>query len=260
VTFDHPPINTITATSVAELAELVDLIEQDHELNVVVFDSANPDFYLAHYDLEGDPGRTAALGVGPTGLPAWIDVLVRLARAPVVSIASIRGRARGAGSEFVLACDLRFGSRENTVLGQFEVGIGVVPGGGPMARLARLAGRGRALEILLVADDFDGPRAERYGYVNRLIADDRLDAEVDAMASRLALFDHDAIARTKSYVDQVTLPADRELQPPLDDFRELFGRRAQQAQWARLEELGLNTDSDLERALGRRVLEGLPDV
>src|SRR5688500_5781407 len=140
VTFDHPPINTITATTVAELAELVGLIEQDADLNVVVFDSANPDFYLAHYDVENDPRRTAALGAGPTGMPAWIDVLVRLSRAPVVSIASIRGRARGAGSEFVLACDLRFASRENTLLGQFEVGIGVVPGGGPMARLARLVG------------------------------------------------------------------------------------------------------------------------
>ena len=90
VTFDHPPINTITATTVAELAELVGLIEEDPDLNVVVFDSANPDFYLAHYDVENDPARTAALGVGPTGMPAWIDVLVRLARAPVVSIASIR--------------------------------------------------------------------------------------------------------------------------------------------------------------------------
>ena len=110
---------------------------------------------------------------------AWLDLLVRLSRAPVVSIASIRGRARGAGSEFVLACDLRFASRENTLLGQFEVGTGVVPGGGPMARLPRLVGRGRALEILLVADDLDGPRAEQYGYVNRVIADDQLDDEVE---------------------------------------------------------------------------------
>jgi enoyl-CoA hydratase/carnithine racemase len=127
VTFDHPPINTITATTVAELAELVGLIESDPDLNVVVFDSAGPDFYLAHYDTEHDPRRTAALGTGPTGMHAWLDVLVRLSRAPVISLASIRGRARGAGSEFVLACDLRFASRENTLLGQFEVGIGVVP-------------------------------------------------------------------------------------------------------------------------------------
>ena len=260
VTFDHPPINTITATTVVELAELVGLIEEDADLNVVVFDSANSDFYLAHYDVEHDPGRTAALGVGPTGMHAWLDLLVRLSRAPVVSIASIRGRARGAGSEFVLACDLRFASRENTLLGQFEVGAGVVPGGGPMARLSRLVGRGRALEILLVADDVDGPRAEQYGYVNRVIADDRLDEEVDQMASRLARFDHDAITRTKSYVDRVTLPPDSEFPPALADFFEMLGRPEQQAQSARLEALGLNVDSDLERSLGRRVVEALPDA
>jgi len=258
VRFDHPPINTITAATVAELAELVGLIESDPDLNVVVFDSVNPDFYLAHYDVEHDPSRTAALGVGPTGMHAWLDLLVRLSRAPVVSIASIRGRARGAGSEFVLACDLRFASRENAVLGQFEVGTGVVPGGGPMARLSRLVGRGRALEILLVADDFDGPRAEQYGYVNRVIADDLLDDEVEEIASRLARFDHDAIARTKSYVDQVTLPADSEFPPALADFFAMFGHRRPQEHFARLEALGFNTDSDLERSLGRRVVETIP--
>jgi len=139
VTFDHPPINTITATTVAELSALAGLIEHDPDLTVVVFDSANRNFYLAHYDLENDPGRSAALGDGPTGLPAWVDVLVRLARVPVVSIASIRGGARGAGSEFVLACDLRFASRENTLLGQWEVGVGVVSGGGPMAPASSVA-------------------------------------------------------------------------------------------------------------------------
>jgi enoyl-CoA hydratase/carnithine racemase len=257
VTFDHPPINTITATTVAELAELVGLIEEDDDLKAVVFDSANPDFYLAHYDTEHDPARTAALGVGPTGMHAWIDLLVRLSRAPVASIASIRGRARGAGSEFVLACDMRFAARENTWIGQPEVGFGVVPGGGPMARLSRLVGRGRALEILLVANDLDGPRAEQYGYINRLIDDDRLDAEVDAVASRIARFDHDAIARTKSYIDQVTLPPDAELPPALADFFEMLARPEVRAQSARLEALGLNADSELERRLGERLVESL---
>ena len=260
VTFDHPPINTITATTIRELSELVDLIERDTQLNVVVFDSANPDFFLAHYDLENDPKRTFALPPGPTGMPAWLDLTVRLSRAPVVSIASIRGRARGAGSEFVLACDLRFASRENTVLGQFEVGAGFIPGGGPMARLSRLVGRGRALEILLVADDFDGPRAEQYGYVNRAIADDKLDEEVDAIASRLARFDREAIGRTKSYVDQITLPPDGELPPALTDFRQAAGRPGPRARLAKLEELGLNVDSDLERRLGKRVVEAAPDL
>jgi len=208
VTFDHPPNNAINPTTVAELGELVDLIEKDVDLNVVVFDSANPDFFLTHSGTEPAPHR-ARLPAGSTGLPAWLDLLVRLARAPVLSIAAIRGRAQGAGSEFILACDLRFASRENTRLGQFEIGTGLDPSGGPVATLSRLTGHGRALEILLVANDLDGPRAEQYGYVNRVIADDRLDHEVDAIASRLARLDHDAIARTKSYVGQVTLPTDR---------------------------------------------------
>jgi enoyl-CoA hydratase/carnithine racemase len=199
VTFDHPPLNAITATTVAELAELVDLIQEDADLNVVVFESANPGFYLTHKETENGPSA-AARPLGPTGIRTWHDLLVRLSGAPVVSIASIRGHVRGAGIEFVLACDLRFASLENTLLGQFKVGAGPVPGGGSMARLSRLAGRGRALEILLVADDLDGGRAERYGYVNRLIVDDRLDDEVDQIASRLAHVDHDAIARTKSSV------------------------------------------------------------
>jgi enoyl-CoA hydratase/carnithine racemase len=258
VTFDHPPINTITATTITELSQLMDLIERDAQLNVVVFDSANPDFFLAHYDIEKDPAKTAALPVGPTGMPGWLDVTVRLSRAPVVSIASIRGRARGAGSEFILACDLRFASRENSVLGQFEVGAGFVPGGGPMARLSRLVGRGRALEILLVADDFDGGRAEQYGYVNRAIADNELDAEVEAMALRLAAFDRDAIARTKAHVDRATLPPDSEFPLALQDFRQAFGRPGPVARLSKLEELGLNVDSDLERHLGRRVVESAP--
>ena len=236
VTFDHPPINTITATTVAELAELVGLIEQDPDLNVVVFDSANPDFYLAHYDMENDPARTAALGVGPTGMPAWIDVLVRLARAPVVSIAAIRGRARGAGSEFVLACDLRFASRENTLLGQFEVGIGVVPGGGPMAQ-ARPPGRSRP-------GARDPPRRRRSrrtarGAVRvRQPGDRRRPARRRGRGHRLTT--RALRPRRDRAHEVIRRPGDvarrQRASAALDDFRELFGRPAQQAQWARLED------------------------
>jgi enoyl-CoA hydratase/carnithine racemase len=164
---------------------------------------------------------------------------------------------RGAGSEFVLACDLRFASRENTELGQFEVATGVVPGGGAMARLSRLIGRGRALEILLVADDCDAARAEQYGYVNRTIADTELDSAVEAIATRLAQFDREALARTKSFVDQVTLPSDAELSRALSDYWDSFGRPEQQVRYARLEALGLNTAGDFERRLGQRVTEAL---
>jgi enoyl-CoA hydratase/carnithine racemase len=102
VTFDHPPINTVTATTVAELAELVELIESDDDLTVVVFTSRNPDYFLAHYDTEGDPAKTVSMPAGPTGMHPWLDLSVRLSRAPVVSSASIRGRARGAGSELAM--------------------------------------------------------------------------------------------------------------------------------------------------------------
>jgi len=202
VTFNHPPINSVSATTVAELAELVGLVEQDSDLNVLVFDSANPEVYLAQYDPPSDPSRTTALPRGPTGLHAWPDLLVRLSRASVVSIAQVRGRTRGAGTEFVLACDLRFASRENTLLSHSEVGADVVPDGGALVRLASLVGRGPALEILLLAYDLDGPRAQQRGYVNRLIADDELDDEVGQIAARLAQLDHDAIMRTKSYLRQ----------------------------------------------------------
>ena len=211
VTFDHPPINTITATTVVELAELVELIEQDPQLNVVVFDSANPDFYLAHYDTEDDLGTTETLAADSTEMHAWRDVLTRLSRAPVVSIAAVRGRAPGAGSEFVLACDMRFASRENAALGRFDLATSLIPAGGPMARLSRLMGRGRALELVLVGDDLDGPRAEHYGYINRAVADRELDTEIEAIASRIARLKPEATARAKSYIDRVTLPPDGEL-------------------------------------------------
>jgi enoyl-CoA hydratase/carnithine racemase len=171
---------------------------------VLVFTSEDPDYFISHVDLTRvEEYRAEAARLA--GEPSIALLFHYLSASRLVTIAQIEGRVRGAGSEFVLACDMRFASRENAVLGQFEVGSGVVPGGGPMARLSRLVGRGRALEILLVADDMDGPRAEQYGYVNRLIADDQLDDEVDAIAFRVARFDHDAIARTKSYIDRVSL-------------------------------------------------------
>jgi enoyl-CoA hydratase/carnithine racemase len=252
VTFDHGPINTVTADTVAQLSRLVDEIERDEDLNVVVFTSRNPEFFLAHYDTEGDPGKTVSMPAGPTGMHPWLDLTARLSRAPVVSIASIRGRARGAGSEFVLATDIRLAG-EHAVLAQFEVGTGVVPGGGPMARLPRLIGRGRALEVLLVADDMDSARAERYGYVNRVVADDQLEQETDRVARRLASFDKRAIAETKAFVDATTLPDDAELPPALGAFFTSASRPESQARLGALIDRGLGRDGELERRLGELV-------
>src|SRR5262249_15471374 len=196
-----------------QLDEVITAIESDQRLNVVVFDSAVPDFFLTHYDFLADPQDTARFPPGPSGLGPLNDMLVRLSRAPVVSIACIRGRATGVGSELALECDLRFASREKAILGHFEVGAGIVPGGGPMARLPRLIGRGRALEVLLAADDIPGELAERYGYVNRSLPDADLDAFVESVATRIASFDKQTLSETKRFVDVASLPPDFEIAP-----------------------------------------------
>ncbi|HEY3716414.1 MAG TPA: enoyl-CoA hydratase/isomerase family protein [Jatrophihabitantaceae bacterium] len=185
VTFDHPPINLIDPVLIGELGELLADVERNEEPAVVVFDSADPDYFLAHYDVAADPGLVDSLPAGPTGFHPWVDILVRMSRLPAVTISAIRGRARGAGSEFVLATDIRFASRERAVLGQFEVGFGAVPGGGPASRLPGLVGRGRTLEILLGGEDFSGDLAERYGYVNRALPDDEFEDFVTRFAPGL---------------------------------------------------------------------------
>ena len=139
VTFNHPPINTITATTVTELAQLVDLIEGDPQLNVVVFDSANPDYFLAHYDVEGEPARTLSMPNGPTGMHPWLDLTTRLARASAVSVEPPRSSARRR-QRVRTRVRLTIRIPREQPLGQFEVGSGVVPGGGPMARLSRWSG------------------------------------------------------------------------------------------------------------------------
>lgn len=252
-TFRNPPINLIDPDTITELADLMSLLETDPEVRVIVFDSGDPDFFLAHYDVLADKAKTAAMAKGPTGMHPWLDVLARLARAPIVSIAAIRGRARGAGSEFALACDLRFASVEKAVLGQFEVGVGAVPGGNPMARLAGLMGRGRALEVVLGADDFPGPLAERYGYVNRALPDAELEGFVERFARRIAGFDKRAIAATKAFVDEVSLPPDQLFPPALAAFFESTARQSTRDRTAGLVAAGLQTRSETELHLGAHV-------
>src|ERR1044071_3468089 len=216
VTFHHPPLNIFGPETIPQLNDIITALETDEHVKVVVFDSAVEGFFLTHYNFLAKLEESTAFPPGPTGLQPLPDMLVRLSRAPVASIASIRGRATGVGSELALACDMRFASREKAVLSHFEVGAGVVPGGGPMARLPRLMGRGRALEVLLGADDIPGDLAERYGYINRALPDVELDAFVDALAMRIASFDKQAIVETKSFVNVASLPPDAEIAPEWD--------------------------------------------
>src|SRR5881394_1479145 len=206
VTINHPPLNIFGPDTIPQLNGVITALETDEQIKVVVFDSSIEGFFLTHYDFLAKIEDTTSLPPGPTGLQPLPDMLARLSRAPVASIAMIRGRATGVGSELALASDMRFASREKAILSQWEVGAGLVPGGGPIARLPRLIGRGRALEVLLSADDIDGDLAELYGYVNRSLPDAELDGFVDALARRIASFDKQAVAATKHLVDVASLP------------------------------------------------------
>jgi enoyl-CoA hydratase/carnithine racemase len=250
VTIDLPPLNIFGPRNIPQLDEIVTALETDEHVTVVVFDSAVEGFFLTHYDFLANLEDSTSLPPGPTGLQPLPDILVRLSRAPVVSIASIRGRATGVGSELALASDMRFASREKAILSQWEVGAGLVPGGGPMARLPRLVGRGRALEVLLGADDIRGDVAELYGYVNRALPDADLDAFVDALAARIASFDKRAISETKRLVNIASLPSDAEIAPEWNAFIDSLGRPASQTRIKALMARGFHQPGDAENRLG----------
>jgi enoyl-CoA hydratase/carnithine racemase len=246
VIFDYPPFNVADVTMFQALQDLLARTDVNPNLRVLVFESANRDFYLSHFDLTGKLGNVMT-AIGPTGLPILADTFVRLTRSPVVSIAKIRGCVRGACSEFVLACDMRFASRENTRLGQPEVGVGLHPGGGGTERLPHLVGRGRALEIILGANDFDGDIAERYGYVNRALPDAELDVFVETLARRIASFDRRALSAAKTLVNRVSLPSADRLLDGLTSFQTALSWTEAQQRVGALLKLGLQQDPDFER-------------
>jgi enoyl-CoA hydratase/carnithine racemase len=250
VTFNHPPLNIFEPEMLRQVNEIIAAIETDHQVKVVVFDSAVEGFFLIHLDFLANLDDLAHLPPGPAGLHPWPEMLVRLSRSPVVSLALIRGRATGMGSELALACDMRFASREKAILSQFEVGAGLVPGGGPMARLSRLMGRGRALEVILSADDVSGDLAERYGYVNRSLPDADLDGFVDALATRIASFDQQTIADTKRLVNAANLPPDIEIESGWNACVASMARPATQQRIKTLIERGFCKPGDAENRLG----------
>ena len=253
VVFDHPPLNLMGPEFVVQFKEIMTELETNEQVKVVVFESAVEGFFLNHSDFLAKLEDLTGLPQGPTGLEAWPDILVRLTRAPVVSIALIRGRATGNGSEIALACDMSFASREKAVLSQWEVGVGLVAGGGPMARLPRLMGRGRALEVLLGADDIRGDQAASYGYVNQSLPDAELDDFVDALANRIASFDKWAIANTKRLVNAASLPPDVEIAAGWEACMTSIVRPAAQERLKTLLERGFHKPGDAEDRLGSYV-------
>jgi len=249
VTFDNPPLNVMGPQFVLEMRGIMDTLEADEEVKVVVFDSAVEGFFLNHSDFRAKLEDLTAIPQGPTGLEAWPDALVRLTRAPFVSIALIRGRATGNGSEIALACDMSFASLEKAILSQWEVGVGMVAGGGPMARLPRLIGRNRALEVLLGSDDIRADLAQAYGYVNRSLPDAELDDFVEQLAMRIASFDKWAIANTKRLAN-ASLPPDVELAAGWDACIASINRPATQQRFRDLFKQGFHEPGDVEDRLG----------
>jgi enoyl-CoA hydratase/carnithine racemase len=252
-TFNNPPVNLLDPEVISALRVLMDEMESAPELKVIVFNSSNPDFFIAHLDLlrAGEGSKD----VGPTGLLAWPDLTTRMSRVPVISIASIRGRARGVGSEFALACDIRFGSLEKMILGQIEVGLGVLPGGGGSEWLPILVGRSRALEIIASSEDYDATTAERYGWINRAIPDAELDGFVDRLARRIASFDKGALTAAKRVVNRSSrLPEDTNLLATYDEFVRALAAPAATERVTKSLAAGLQTDGKFERNLGSELL------
>src|SRR5579862_324794 len=246
ITFSNPPINIFVPTTIVELGALMNDLAADPSVKVVMFQSANPDFFVAHLDVAKAAERPEALGL-------WRDFVLRLSSSPVVSIAKIRGRTRGIGNEFILACDMRFASRQNTLFGQPEIGVGLVPGGGGLEWLPRLVGRSRALEIVLSADDFDADIAERYGWVNRALDDNVLDSFVEALVRRLTSFDREALATAKAQISRIGMPSAAELQSSNDLFFPTLAWPSAQARRAKIRNIGYGVRSDFELNFGRHL-------
>jgi enoyl-CoA hydratase/carnithine racemase len=260
-TIDAPPINLIGPEVVRDLVTLLGTLRNLSDVRVVVFDSADKDFMFPHVDVTKVAQYTAeAAKAGGPGDESLGMLFRKLSQAPVVTIAKLRGRARAAGSEFVLACDMRFASRERTILSQPEVGLGLAPGAGGLQHLTRLLGRGRALEVILSAEDVDADMAERYGWINRALPDAELDGFVERLARRIAGFPAEAVMAAKAAVNGLTLAAPDEVRSDARLFQRLVRTDAAQQRTAQLFARGFQTRSavelDLGEVLGELTAEG----
>jgi enoyl-CoA hydratase/carnithine racemase len=247
VTLNNPPINAVDDRMYDEFFDLVEEIGSDASLKVVTIESANPDFFIAHYSTAEPKSRF--------GIPPWIDAATKLIQSDVLSIAVVRGRVRGGGSEFTLACDVRFASEEKAIFGQPEVGTGLIPGGGALQRLPLLVGRARAIEIILGGDDFDAKTAERYGWINRAIPDAELDSFVANFVRRILSFDKQALSTCKATLNRHGLPDKAELQATQDTFFKTFGWPGAIARMPKLRERGIGKAGEFELNLGRHIAD-----
>jgi enoyl-CoA hydratase/carnithine racemase len=254
VVMDAPPLNLIGPELVRDLVRLLGEVESDADVRVVVLESADPEYFVAHVDLSKVAEYTAEAAKAGGPDDASLGMLWhKLSELPAVTIAKLRGRARGAGSELALACDMRFAARENAVIGQPEIGFGVPPAAGGVQHLGRLLGRGRAMEAILGAADFDADTAERYGWINRALPDAELDEFVTRLARRIASFPADAVRSTKQVLNELTLPGPDALRADARRFQQLVRSDTVQGRMATLFEQGLQTRGPLEADLGERL-------
>jgi enoyl-CoA hydratase/carnithine racemase len=247
-----PPMNLLGPELVRDLVSLIRRAEADDAVQVLVFSSADPDYFISHVDLTRiDEYRAEAAKL--TGEASIALLFHHLSASRLVTIAQIEGRVRAAGCEFVLACDMRFAARESAIFAQFEPAFGLLPGGGAAQHLTRLMGRGRALEVMLSAEDYDAELAERYGWINRALPADELGEFVRSLAHRIAGFPAAGHAAVKDRVNAIALA-------PAEDFRrdsDLFGEGVRdpeaQGRIGAAMKRGLQTrdaEMDLARVLG----------
>ncbi|MCU1324235.1 MAG: enoyl-CoA hydratase [Acidobacteriaceae bacterium] len=257
-TFNNPPVNLYDPDTFLELRSILDKTEETTDVKVLVFDSADPDYFISHYDLV----RATEVPEKPSDdhVYGWARLFTRFNESPVVTIASIRGATRGIGNEFALALDMRFASKEKARFAQIEVGFGCIPGGGGIDWLSALSGRARTIEIVCGGNDFDATTAADYGWINRAFPDADLDAFVDNLAKRIATFDRPALELAKRMINsRVTMPRESERWSSMQQFLHTITWPATQARFGKSLELGLQKTTDFELNLGTTVVNLRPE-
>lgn len=253
-TIDNPPINLIDDRFVADLIALLVDSEADSDARVVVFRSADPDFFIPHVDIKRIAEYTAAAATsgGPDDISLGA-LYRRLSEARPVTIAVVEGRARGAGAEFLYACDMRFASLERAVIGQPEVGIGTFPGAGAVQQLVRLTGRGQAMQVILGSEDIDAREAERIGVANKALPDEELISYVERLAERIATFPEVAVRLAKRRINAAGLPPKEDVQVDAGFFQILSRDPSSAARIGTLVQRGMQERSRTELDLGKAV-------